>query len=252
MLGVARREGLRALRDHGRKKRLANIDPKDLHDRQHRSRSFRHWRDDLGMIRVSGALVPEVGVPFVNRLDAQTDRCRRAAKQRGDEPETQERYAADAFATMLAGSGGVGPRATRADVVLVWDLSRDAGHIIGGGPVPWSTVWEFIDRDAFMKGLTHDGTKIDTIRHFGKNPPALLRTALDLGRPPDFEGPRCTKPGCDRRHHLEFDHIDPRANGGAWSLGNIDPYCWYDHVEKTERDRAAGLLGKDPPRGSSP
>ncbi|MCU1461572.1 MAG: hypothetical protein JWO37_1647, partial [Acidimicrobiales bacterium] len=58
---------------------------------------------------------------------------------------------------------------------------------------------------------------------------------------------------CDRRYYLERDHIDPRANGGAWSAGNIEWKCWYHHVEKTERDRRMGLLrGGGGPRGSPP
>src|SRR5439155_20310576 len=74
MLGAARNEPLRALKDRGRKTRAAVLDPEELHERQHKARTFRHWRDELGMVRISGAVVPEVGIPVVNRLDAETDR----------------------------------------------------------------------------------------------------------------------------------------------------------------------------------
>ena len=43
-----------------------------------RSRSLRHWVDELGMVAGHFRLPPEVGVPFINRLDAETERLRRA------------------------------------------------------------------------------------------------------------------------------------------------------------------------------
>src|SRR5438105_8746462 len=73
LLATARREGLHALRDEARNLRLAAIDADELHRRQHAARHVRHWRDDLGMVAGSFALAPEEGIPFVNRLDAETD-----------------------------------------------------------------------------------------------------------------------------------------------------------------------------------
>jgi hypothetical protein len=107
-------------------------------------------------------------------------------------------------------------------------------------------------KDAFLKAVLHDGVAIHTVAHFGRHIPATLRTALELGAPPDFEGVTCDEVGCDRRHGLEWDHVDPVANGGLTSLENLRPRCGPDHREKTEADRAAGLLGKkrqgrDPP-----
>ena len=70
----------------------------------------------------------------------------------------------------------------------------------------------------------------------------MLRTALDLGGPPDFNGNVCAAPGCDRHYHLQRDHIDPVANGGLTSYINNQPLCPPDHRIKTEQDRKAGLL----------
>jgi hypothetical protein len=64
-----------------------------------------------------------------------------------------------------------------------------------------------------------------------------------LGAPPEFEGVTCTEIGCDRRYGLEWDHVDPCANGGETSLANLKPECKPHHWDKTERDRKAGLLG---------
>jgi 5-methylcytosine-specific restriction endonuclease McrA len=102
--------------------------------------------------------------------------------------------------------------------------------------------------DAFLKAVLHDGVKIDTVAHLGRKTTAELRTALLLGAPPVFDGLECSEEGCDRRYHLELDHIDPVANGGPSALVNIEPLCWPHHRVKTEKDRKAGLL-RGKPRG---
>jgi hypothetical protein len=87
MIDLARKSSLQALRDEGRKRRHAMIDPDELHDRQRAARSHRHWRDDDGMIRYSGAMLPAFGIPFVNRLDAEIDRlCARSAETAAPTP----------------------------------------------------------------------------------------------------------------------------------------------------------------------
>jgi 5-methylcytosine-specific restriction endonuclease McrA len=80
---------------------------------------------------------------------------------------------------------------------------------------------------------------------------AVLRTALQLGAPPVFQGLKCSQPSCDRRYHLEFDHIDPVANDGPTAYANLEPLCWPHHQMKTLRDRKAGLL-RGKPRGPDP
>src|SRR5206468_1332107 len=103
--------------------------------------------------------------------------------------------AAQAFVRMMENGGGKG-KATRADMVIVCDLEayrRGNGHegepchIVGGGPISVSVARE-LGRDAFLKAVLHNGTEIHTIAHFGRKYPAVLRTALELGSPPDFNG----------------------------------------------------------------
>jgi HNH endonuclease len=72
---------------------------------------------------------------------------------------------------------------------------------------------------------------------------AELRTALELGPPPTFEGAVCSEEGCDRRYGLEWDHVDPVANGGGSNDENLQALCAPHHWTKTEGDRKAGLLG---------
>lgn len=257
LLEVARNQGLATLRERARKRRHEPIGPEELHRRQRQARSFRHWRNELGNIAFAGQLPPEVGVPFVNRLDTECDRVRREAKKRasanGEQLEGREAYAADALARMVGTSGT--RRGTSADAVVVVDLCAwrrghahpgEVCHLIGGGTVPVSVAKELAN-DAFLKAVVHDGVEIKTVKHFGRYRPAELQTALDLGPVPELEGVTCAELGCERRHHLEWDHVNPIANQGPTSFENLRPRCWPHHQEKTERDRAAGLL-----RGPAP
>jgi hypothetical protein len=118
-------------------------------------------------------------------------------------------------------------------------------HIVGGGPVPTDSVAAAVAAGAFVKGVTHDGTRIDSIVHWGRHIPAEIETALQLGPPPAFEGAECAD-GCGRRHGLQRDHIDPVANGGPTTYSNLAFRCYNDHAAKTERDRAEGKLDHPP------
>jgi hypothetical protein len=201
------------------------------------------------MIRFRGALPPIDGVALVNRLDAQTDReWRTARREQRDEPRRAR--AADAFVHMMSRSSGTTKQSRSADVVFVIDSRAyrrghahpgEPCHVIGGGPVPVEAVREQID-DAFVKAVLHDGVDIQMVAHHGRRRPAELQTALELGPAPTFEGVVCAEPGCDRIYGLQWDHVDPCANGGLTSLGNMQPLCTPHHCEKTERDRKAGLL----------
>jgi hypothetical protein len=222
LLAVAKGGSLKTLKETGKKRRLGAADPEDLHVRQHQARFVRHWRTDLAMVGFAGELPPEVGLPFVNRLDAETDRLRRHARREGDR-EAREAHAADALMKLVAG-GGQG-KARCVDLVIVCDLRAfrrghahpgEPCHLVGGGPVPVSLIRQLAD-DAFLKAVVHDGTRIDTVVHYGRHIKAELRTALELGPVPDFDGVSCTEVGCDRRYHLEWDHVDPRANHGPTS-----------------------------------
>jgi hypothetical protein len=255
LLELARSSGLPTVRDAARKHRLAAIDPEELYATQQAAQEFVHWIDELGMIRFRGGLPPDVGVKFVNRVDRETDREWRAAKRAGT-LKSRAAHAADAFVRMVAGGGTA--KAGGTDLVLAVDLrAYRRGHvhageccrIVGDGPIPVGVARE-LAKDAFLKVVLHDGVAIHTVAHFGRKRPAHLMTALELGAPPEFDGVACTRPGCDRTYHLQWDHTDPVANGGKTSYENLKPLCLPDHLDKTERDRKAGLLrGKRNERG---
>ncbi len=243
---------LSKLRERARTYRQEHTDVEDLHRRQQQARQFRHWRDRLGMVCFAGALPPETGLPLVRGVEVAAHRGRRAARQRGDRQERFEAYAADALAALATG-GGKPRRSDRADLVIVCDLYAwrrghahpgEVCHLIDGGPLPVHVAKQ-LSPDAFLKAVLHDGVKIDTVAHFGRHRPAELQTALDLGPIPAFTGAHCAD--CGQRWGLQWDHVDPVANGGPTTYLNLQPRCWADHHAKTERDRQAGLLGPRPP-----
>ena len=319
LLDVAKTESFRTLKDKARDRRVRAIDPDELHARQHAAMYHRTWINALGNVAYAGELPPELGIPFKNQLDAETDRLWLKAyhdiKHQDDAIQQplaestpnaaglgerlrsgglvsshswagagsgtssggagssaipgggfgrakelrRSALAAQAFVRMMENGGGKG-KANRADMVIVCDLQAyrrghahdgEPCHIVGGGPIPVSLAKE-LGRDAFLKAVLHTGTEIHTIAHFGRRWPAVLRTALDLGAPPDFNGRVCAAPECDRQYHLQDDHIDPVANGGSTSYINNQGLCPPDHRIKTEHDRKAGLLSRKKPRGPDP
>ena len=257
LLAHARTHDLRSLQDEVRSERLAASDATELHRRRHAARSVRHWQDRDGMLHLHAALPPEVGLPFVHRLDAETDRIRREARRAGS-TEPRDAHATDALVRMLEGNGR--GRANRADVVFVVDLrawrrghahAGEVSHVVGGGPLPVPVVRDLVE-DAFVKAVVHDGVALRTVAHLGRHIPAELRTALDLGPLPELAGVSCTVPGCGRTSGLEWDHIQPNAARGPTSYDNLQPRCWPHHREKTERDRREGLIGRAPAAAGAP
>ena len=246
LLPLARSADLTKLREKAREHREAQSDPVALHARQLAAREFRHWRDGLGMVCFAGALTPEAGLPFLHRIEGATEDARREARKAGVTPDTFTRMAADALAALVAGAGAKPTR--RAELVIVCDLYAfrrghahpgEAAHVIGGGRLPVEVVRE-ASRDAFLKAVLHDGVAIHTVKHFGRHLSAELRTALELGPVPAFSGPECAD--CGSRFRLQYDHVDPLAHNGPTTYDNLQPRCFADHREKTERDRQAGLL----------
>ena len=254
LLDLAKDGDLSRVREKARDTRLESIRPEQLHERQRKARTFRAWTDQLGMIAFAGALPPETGVPFLTRLEREADRIMKEAKQAGGRTDPWEAHAADAFAQMISGhskgSGG------QTDLTIVCDLRAwrrghahpgEPCHILDGGPIPVDLA-EQLGSDAFLNVAFHDGFEISKFARLGRHIPVALRAALDIGQPPDFTGKRCTD--CGKRFRLELDHVDPVANGGPTSYGNLEHRCFLDHQAKTERDRKAGLLkpkGRPPP-----
>jgi len=173
-LEVARHSSLGGLKVQTRKRRHRAADADALYRAQREARAVHHWRDELGMVRCTVALPPDVGVPFVHRLDAETDRIRRGARREGGS-EARAAYAADALVRLVSAKT-IG-RATTADLVIVCDVRAyrrghahdgELCHLLDGGPIPVSVARKLAE-GAFIKAVLHDGVRIDTVAHFGRH-----------------------------------------------------------------------------------
>src|SRR5881394_3455415 len=164
LVALAQESPLRVLRETARHRRLTAIDPDELAARQRKARHFRRWHDELGMTRFSGALGPADGAGFLSRLDAETERIRRATRRAGKE-EAWEAHAADALVALGQGGLRAGRGGRQTDVVMVCDIGAyrrghphdgEPCHVINGGPIPVAEVRQAIDNDAFVKAVIHD------------------------------------------------------------------------------------------------
>jgi hypothetical protein len=252
LLKVATDEAFQVLRDKARKVRLEAEQSRGLGDRQREARSARSYCDDLGMVNIHLRLEPHVGTPIVNRAEADADRLYRKAKKQG-RTEPFERMLADAYAAMLCGKGK--GRTTRPELVVLvshsvakrgWTDVKDGEvcKIPGVGPVAPQVAKE-IAQDAFLNGVFFDGTDLRHFRRWTRNTPVEVRTALELGEPPEFDGVRCVD--CGNRFKTQNDHVEPHNVLGPASTGNLEWRCWPCHQAKTKRDREAGKLTPPPP-----
>jgi hypothetical protein len=255
LIDTAKAEPFHVLRDKSRRFRLEAEQTRDLGSRQREARSARSFTDELGMVDIHLHLQPHVGVPIVNRAEAEAARRYRQAT-RENRAESFECHLADAYAEMLSGSSVKGPARRPELVVLVshevakrgWNDVREGEicKIPGIGPVS-PQVAKDIAQDAFLTGVLYDGNDLRNIRRWTRNIPVEVRLALELGEPPDFDGVKCVD--CGRRFRIENDHVEPHVAGGPASRKNLKPRCWPCHEIKTEGDRKAGKLKHEEKRG---
>ena len=241
LLETARTDSFHVLKDEARRLRLEALAGPGLAERQHEARALRHRVTDLGMIHLEAELEPHIGVPIINRLEAHARRLAEAARRAGN-PEPIERHLADSLPDLLTGKAG---RSGRPEMVVLvshevakrgWTHVEDNEFckIPGIGPID-PPIAKQIAEDAFLTGLFYDGKDLRHIRRWTRNIPTDVKSALRLGKPPDFEGPKCVD--CGNRLRIELDHRQPHAAGGPASTDNLDPRCEPCHDKKTVADR---------------
>jgi hypothetical protein len=252
LVPVARDEAFHVFKEKARKVKLEAEQHRDLGERQRSARSARSYNDALGMTHIHLTLEPHVGTPIVARAEAE---AARQAKQARDEGRNEpfERHLADAYASQLSGSGK--GRAKRPELVVLvshevarrgWTDVRggETCKIPGIGPVTPQVAKE-IAEDAFLTGVFFDGKDLRHMRRWTRNLPVEVALALELGKPPDFDGVACVD--CGNRFRTEFDHVMPHAAKGPASNKNMRPRCWRCHRKKTDEDRRSGRLKPDDP-----
>ena len=258
LLKLAQDESFQTLREQSRKVVLEAEQHRGLAERQHQARRARSYRDELGMIAINLLLEPHVGVPIVNRAEAEAGRRFRSAQKDGRQ-EPFERCLADAYAGLLS-TGTTVPTRKPELVVLVsheitqrgWKDVREGEvcKIPGVGPISAETA-RGIASDAFLSGLFYDGIDLRHFRRWTRNTPLEVLLALQLGEPPQFDGVKCVV--CGRRFRNEKDHSAPHVAGGFASTTNLKWLCYGCHQNKTAADRREGkLTPPDPDAGRGP
>ena len=247
LVKVAKEQPFIVLKETARRIKLEAEQHRGLGERQRAARFGRHHTDELGMVNVHLRFQPHVGTAIVNRAEADAQRLYRRAKKETGEPEPFECYLADAFEQMLSGKGK--GRTTRPELVVLIDYETIANgwkltpagisKIPGTSPVDPPDVKE-IARDAVVSIVIRDGKDLRNWARYGRCMPPELKTALELGKAPDFDGPKCVR--CGNRFRPERDHIEPVVAHGPTKLSNLDWLCDPCHNLKTEEDRKAQKL----------
>jgi 5-methylcytosine-specific restriction endonuclease McrA len=258
LLKVAQEESFQALREKSRKVVLEAEQHGGLAQRQHQARRARSYRDELGMISINLLLEPHVGVPIVNRAEAEAGRLFRAAKGDGNQ-EPFERHLADAYAGLFSTGTTIPARKPELVVLVSHEITKrgwkevaegEVCKIPGVGPISPQTAKE-IAQDAFLSGLFYDGTDLRHFRRWTRNTPVEVLLALQLGQPPEFDGVKCID--CGRRFRNEKDHSAPHVAGGSASTTNLKWRCYGCHQRKTAEDRKKGkLTPSNPDAGRGP
>ena len=245
LVEVARTQSFGVLKDEVRKTRLDALQKDDLAAMQRKARFGRSHSDELGMVHIHLALEPHVGTPIVARAEAEAQRLAREARRERGQSEQFQHHLANAYAGLMTATGK-GPSKRPELVVLVshevakrgWKDVRDGEvcKIPGVGPVA-PDVARDIAQDAFLSGVFYDGKDLRQLKRWSRHIPPEIRTALELGEPPDFDGVKCVD--CGTRFRNEMDHVQPVTQGGPTSHGNLKFRCWGCHLAKTERERRA-------------
>ena len=244
LLETAGAQSLRMLQQESRRVVLESRGSlEERYARQRKLREFSSWIDDEGMTAGRFRLTPEVGAAVINKIRAEADRHFRHGSKEGRREESKN-YAADAFAALVTGEGVIGTKAKSkgAEVVVVvsreslirGEVDTEAGELCevpGFGAIPVSRAREMLS-DCFLKGVLVDGTKIVTVKHFGRHRPAELDTALLVRSVLQHGQVMCMVEQCDQTAWIQWDHARPFALGGPTAEWNINPMCGFDNREK--------------------
>jgi hypothetical protein len=247
-------KGMVPLRDECIAVRAAREDQTERSARQHAQRSFQSWNTPDGMVAGRFLVTPEVGGAIKAKIEDGTRRRFREARSDGTR-ESQDAYAADAFADAVLGDpaqakgGGYTIHVVIDHEPLVRGnaLESERCEIPGVGPVNVEWVRSLLGT-AFVTAIVKNGKDITTVAHFGPHIPAELRTAMVVS------GRECTIEGCSGREYLELDHSEiDYAKQGPTAWWNLIWLCSIHHTRKTQGwnlglpDPGTGKRRLDPP-----
>ena len=228
-------KGMVPLRDACIAARARREDETERAERQQAARSFRTWTAPDGMVEGHFKLTPEVGGAIKARIEDGTRRRFRDARSLGVR-ESQDAYAADAFADAMLGDP-TRAKATSSTTHVVIDhealvrghaLEGETSEIPGVGPVNVEWVRSLLG-ESFVTAIIKRGKDITSVAHFGRHIPAELRTAMIVS------GRECSVEGCSGREYLELDHCEvDYAKRGPTARWNLTWLCSIHHRRKTQ------------------
>jgi hypothetical protein len=163
-----------------------------------------------------------------NAIRHRTEKVFGAARRAGRREPT-DAYAYDAAEALLInpGDGSAPPAGADAKgIVRIDQAALIRGHcthgevceIAGVGPIPVSTVREWID-DAFVAAVLTKGDDVQKVVHLGRRFTAKQRTALQ------WHDPVCARRGCSNRLRLEYDHFEDWAHTHTTRVPAAKRFC---------------------------
>jgi len=227
--------GIVPLRDECISVRAAREDQAKRSARQHAERSFQMWPTADGMMAGRFLVTPEIGGAIKSVIEDGTRRAFRKARK-AKVQESQDAYAADAFAEAVIGgpaqrkSGGYTTHVVVDHGALVRGNTEpgETCEIPGVGPVNVEWVRGLLG-EAFVTAIIKKGKDITTVAHLGRHIPAELQTALIVS------GRECCIEGCSGREYLERDHSEiDHAKNGPTAWWNLEWECSIHHTRKTQ------------------
>ena len=185
-----------------------NEDADTIRERQHQARST-SWRTEAdGTIVITTRLAPEVGGAVCAVIDTTVIRS--------DAPAgaslAQQR--ADALVTVMTTGGG-----TEVQAEVVVHVTEDGNRLTDGTPLSDHAVTHLLP-DAFVSLLLHDTQRLPIDASPRRRTPTSRQR-----RVADARHHECQHPGCHVRAFLQYDHIEPYAQGGPTTIANLQRLC---------------------------
>jgi hypothetical protein len=175
--------------------------------RQHEARSV-SWRTEPdGTVLLTARLTPEVAGKAIAVIDTAVTRAHAPAGA------SLGQQRADALAAALTDGGGL----VQAEVVI--HVTAEGNRLPDGTPLADHAVAQLLP-DAFISLLLHDGERqpIDAS-------PRRRHPTRRQQRVVDARDDECQHPGCHARAFLQYDHIQPYAEGGPTVVDNLRRLC---------------------------
>ena len=184
-----------------------NEDPDQIRQRQHEARSV-SWRTDPdGTVVVTARLTPDAAGAVCAAIDTVVTRNTAPAGA----SLAQQR--ADALVDVVTNGGA------SVDAEVIIHVTADGNHLPDGTPLSDHAVAQRLP-EAFVSLLIHDTQRqpVDASprRRF---PTRRQRRVIDATQP------ECQHPGCHATAFLQYDHIQPYANGGPTVTTNLQRLC---------------------------